>query len=300
MPIMPPWTFKIEMTKGCNLACKFCPVSLNEEYRDPDQRQFLRPELAAKIGRDIQQLAPNARIELSMRGEPTLNPWFLDNVMAIRAAAPRAQISLFTNGITLLKNGPGLLISTLQSGVNIANIDCYGNTYDKFAAVAQSAGQMDGTIKIADFRDFSAYKRYPKGWLLKTINLVPDIADPARLVQVRGIHNMAGNIPPDVMVSRFGSAPQLPLAKTCARPWREMTVYHDGRVAICCHDWGEESIMGDANQKSLTEIWHGEAHLAVMRELHKRQRTFAPCNKCDYHGGYRLGLLQNPDKEVAV
>ena len=77
-----PWTLKIEMTKGCNYRCTFCPIYVLPEYsRD---KKFLSPKDCKTLVSKYKFLKHNGRIELTMRGEPTLNPDILMNLKIIK------------------------------------------------------------------------------------------------------------------------------------------------------------------------------------------------------------------------
>lgn len=289
--IAPPTTFKVEMTRGCNLACKFCPVHGRPDLQR--QYEYMMPLLLRPILKQLRQLNPSARIELTRRGEPTLNPFILENLGLMRKLMPEAQVSMFTNGTTILKQGIGFAKDLIDAGVNILNIDCYNNTYDRFAAMAQTLRPKDD-IQLKDFRKFSAYKRHPHGYDLRVINLVPDIANPAKLVKVRKIHNAAGNMDKKMMPV-FGLQPlKEPLAKNCAKPFREMNVNWDGAVPICCEDWAEQCILGQLPDETAEEVWYGDKHLVVLRSLYDKDRSGRPCDKCNFSGGYYLGFLRNP------
>jgi len=225
-----------------------------------------------------------------MRGEPTLNPDILENVLAIRETAPKFQVSLFTNGVRFFRE-PELIGKLLDAGVNILCIDCYNNTYDRFQTLAETTGET-----VVDFRKFSAYKRHSSGHRLRVVNLVSDIQE--GLVDVRKIHNNAGNVKESYLESLPGyKKVKLPLKKKCARPFRELVVQYDGRVSICCHDWRSQCIMGNVFDSTLEEIWYGEKHWKILCDLYHKNRSGVPCNKCDYSGGYRLGFLQDPTKK---
>ena len=286
--IAKPFTFKIEFTRGCNIKCSFCPIAILPAYSA--NKEYLTPQLAMRIAGELYTLNDRPRIELTMRGEPTLNPWFLNNVRILREFIPHAQISLFTNGIRCLSE-PSLIRDSLDAGVNIFNIDCYNNTYLRFENLVKG---LQKDFELKDFRKFSAYKRHDRGWLLRVVNLVPDIADDAHLVNVREVHNMAGNIDPKAL-EKFGLKPlEQPIKKNCARPYREAVTTVDGKMLICCHDWKTEGIMGDLVTQSAEEIWYGDTHLAILRSLWAKDRSGPPCFKCDYFGGYRMGFLTNP------
>lgn len=288
-----PVTFKIEMTRGCNLKCKFCPVHGMPELQN--KYEFMHPRLLQTIARQLARLNPEGRIELTRRGEPTLNPDIVRNVSILREAMPNVQISLFTNGTELLRQrSMALALDLIDAGVNIFNIDCYNNTYDRFKAMAErdAAG-----VTLQDFRKFSAYKRHSGGFRLRVINLVPDIADPKETAKVRKIHNAAGNQDPQ-MSELFGIKPiTKPLAKNCAKPFREMNVNWDGSVPICCEDWREQCILGKIPRDSAESIWYGKFHLSILRSLYAKDRSGVPCNKCSFSGGYYLGFLRNPNAE---
>lgn len=285
--IRPPWTIKIEQSYGCNLKCGFCPIANIPEINL--HKQFMRPYTCEQIVAQAVELKYNLRVELTLRGEPTLNPQILDNLSIMRRVAPKFQISMFTNGVNLL-TGKVKIKDLLDAGVNILCIDCYNGTYDRFFEFANGTGE-----RIVDFRDFSAYKKHPHGHTMRVVNLVPDIQEGA--VDVRKIHNNAGNVSQQYLDSLKGyEKKSLPLVKGCARPFRELVVYNDGSVVICCHDWKAECVLGNVFEETLTEIWYGEKHWQILKDLYEKKRDRVPCCKCDYSGGYRLGLLQNPTK----
>jgi radical SAM protein with 4Fe4S-binding SPASM domain len=243
------------------------------------------------ITRQAVELKPNLRVELTLRGEPTLNPDILENLSIIREEAPEFQISLFTNGVKTFGD-PCLIVALLDAGVNILCIDCYNNTYQRFLEAAKRTKEQ-----VVDFREFSAYRRYRNGHKLRVINLVPDIQEGS--VDVRKIHNNAGNVDPEYLSKLEGYVKQdLPLARGCSRPFTEVVVYYNGDVPICCSDWKAEYVLGNVMDQDLSDIWYGKRHYEALVKLHmsRADRSLPPCAKCDYHGGYRLGLLQDPIK----
>lgn len=287
------------MSRGCNLKCFFCPVYATPELQDPAQRRFMSPELMAVVARQCNELNPEARVELTMRGEPTLNPDIIENIAIMRTFMPRAQLTMFTNGIRFLTDAPDLPMRLLDAGLNILCVDCYGNTYPKFEKIARDiVGKTRGDVQLRDFRSFSAYKHHAYGHTLRVINLVPDIGAEAEgkpLVAVRVLHNNAGNASATQLQTRYGIQPLgAPLAKRCARPFRELVVTWDGQVVICCHDWKTQAVMGTIPDQSASDIWYGAMHHAILKNLYDKDRSGEPCNRCDYKGGFRTGLLKNP------
>jgi len=249
------------------------------------------------IAKQIKDVNPGGRIELTMRGEPTLNPDVLANLTILRSKLPNIQISMFTNGSLFFKN-PTTIENIIDSGVNILNIDCYNNTYDRFNTIAKNTVAIYDDIELKDFRTFSAYKRHKSGNALRVINLVPDIQEGE--VDVRQIHNNAGNVNPEYLANLPEyKLRKLPMKQRCARPFHELVVTYDGNVVICCHDWQAENVLGNVFDNTLEEIWWGKEHWKILRSLYKKDRAnLTPCYKCDYKGGYRLGLLHDPYKDI--
>ena len=70
----------------------------------------------------------------------------------------------------------------------------------------------------------------------------------------------------------------------CAKPWQRMTIAYDGRVHQCISDYGAKKIIGDVNESSLHDVWHGPRNEAV-REAFRKHRYLEenePCNVCSY------------------
>src|SRR5690606_16811651 len=96
------WLVEIKFTRVCNRRCKFCPVHSQPAFQGA--QDFLTPALDDEIGRQLGAWVPQARLEFTMRGEPTLNPQAAECIAALREHLPRSQFSMFTNGTTWLKD----------------------------------------------------------------------------------------------------------------------------------------------------------------------------------------------------
>lgn len=92
-----PFTIKMELTEGCNYGCEFCGVhGIRKDGKAPFK--YMTMETAKRIVSEIKNSGWKSRIMLSMHGEPTLNPKFLEIVSMIRKELPATKIELFTNG----------------------------------------------------------------------------------------------------------------------------------------------------------------------------------------------------------
>jgi radical SAM protein with 4Fe4S-binding SPASM domain len=65
----------------------------------------------------------------------------------------------------------------------------------------------------------------------------------------------------------------------CQSLMRAITILWDGRVAACCMDYNGQLILGDANKKTLSEIWTESKWL---RDKHsKLDFSMIPCKDCN-------------------
>jgi len=67
----------------------------------------------------------------------------------------------------------------------------------------------------------------------------------------------------------------------CHRPLIRMIIQHDGEVSNCCEDVHGDFKLGNVYQHSLAELWYGEHHAQVVRDLLAGQREkYELCRNC--------------------
>jgi hypothetical protein len=65
----------------------------------------------------------------------------------------------------------------------------------------------------------------------------------------------------------------------CWSLFNAINVLWDGSVCLCCLDFDGQLILGDANKKSLVEIWHDSKWV---RDKHRKlDFNFEPCRGCN-------------------
>ena len=272
-----PFCLEIEPTEGCNLRCGFCGISAI-----PGGGKIwnhLSVELAGRLADQALRFCPNARVEFCGHGEPLLNPDCIEIHSIFRDRLSATQLQVTTNGVVFLGKWDQWLESLLD--INVLVIDLY----DPYGPrLREEIEANPGKWRITDFfRDgYNPWHNHgPKG------NVIVFMDDLSRMdgkkVQ-RKIDNRAGN-------STIIPSANKPLRKNCAFPFRRFSVRWDGRVHICCMDWGLEYCVGDVSKQSFEEVWFGPKYLAVRKMLSWKRRCFAPCCFCDYSGGTMKGLL---------
>jgi radical SAM protein with 4Fe4S-binding SPASM domain len=66
--------------------------------------------------------------------------------------------------------------------------------------------------------------------------------------------------------------------KSCSQLWQRLAISWNGDVAMCCNDWIPQIVLGNIDEKSIYDIWHGEK-LNYIRDLH-RQMKFEKISVC--------------------
>jgi organic radical activating enzyme len=272
-----PFTIKIELVEGCNLFCKWCGI--RGIRKGPGGYKFLTISLAKKIAKQIKESGWNPRLELAMRGEPTMNPNLLEIIHILKEENKFIPIMITSNGGGLLKNNniTKNISSLFEAGLNVLALDDY--KYSKI--IPKIKNEYKGNIPITTFPEESPYKK--RKYNEKIIIIIPDIGQYTKL-STRTLSNHCGCAFP----LNFSKKDSL-----CARPFRELAIRYDGKVPLCCNDWRGTYICGDITKNNIVEIWNNKNFDAVRRVLFFNKRTFPPCLGCDSIS-YRLGFL--PDK----
>jgi radical SAM protein with 4Fe4S-binding SPASM domain len=285
-----PFTVKLEFTEGCNLKCVFCGIHGIREK--PGNFKFFTPKLAARISKQIVEAGWNSKIECAMHGEPLMNPKYLEIIRAMRANMPN-QIMVSSNSIGLARP-PGIkqsLADLFDAGLNVLVIDCYDVAEKVWSQVPDLAPE---DVIVSHYPGGpSPNSRFPK--TQKYLILIEDLAH-ARSEDEDGVQS--GKLGNRIITNHIGAAAplrsDLPWAKRCARPFRELSVRYDGQVLLCCNDWRGEFRCGDLRTEHVRDVWQNAQFRAARKMLYHRDRAgIKVCSKCD-NVSFRVGLL--PDK----
>lgn len=276
----PPFCVQVEFTEGCNLHCSFCGIQgIRESGGGPFK--FMTLKTAEKVAADMAAANWTARVEFAMHGEPTMNPDFIELVRVFRKHLPKNQLMMTSNGGGLLKDTTERIEALFAAGLNILALD----DYQTVAIVPKLRQRYSGGISVHDYPkdglDYSPHRRHPRS--TKMIVILEDIEQAAAGSHAVLTNHCGCGAPPN----------QSKAGQRCAKPFRELGVRWDGKIAGCCNDWRGVYKVGDATKTPIYELWNNEALSAMRRKLYAGERDFGACNGCDYVS-YRNGLL--PDK----
>ncbi len=286
---MKPYNTQIELVEGCNRMCEFCGIYGIWQHKSQRKIRTMGLPLAKQVAKNLGKWwEKGKRIEFAMHGEPTLHPNLLKIVSIFRKHNPRAQIQLTTNGLKLTKS---LVEDLLDRGLNILMVDTYVQQ-DKILNVLNSTKYQD---KMVDFYESGFNPYYFHSNKIQTIVVIKALDEMNRKDKKRVILNHAGNLNPKYLKKFNTGIVPAPLQKKCSRPFREIVVHWDGTIPLCCIDWKHEFIVGKfPADGSLETIWNSDIFMKSRHLLYHKERWMRPCYKCDYNGGFRLGLLECP------
>lgn len=75
-----------------------------------------------------------------------------------------------------------------------------------------------------------------------------------------------------------------PVGGDCQYPRIQMYIRHDGRAVLCCNDWRNQVVMGDATEEPLLTIWNNDRYALYREALAEGERLPPLCDKCSYRG----------------
>jgi len=211
-----------------------------------------------------------------MRGEPLLNPNFLEIVKILREHLPRSKIITTTNGDRLT---PELAREYFKIGGNILLIDCYDKKIIKYYQLYSELNPQ-----IVDEPGNKPYtpKTRTKTYLIRNITQTN--------TPTRKLSNLAGNMTKKAQ-QKYKQEIQTPLKQICTRPHGELIIFYNGKIGLCCHDGNMKQTLWDIQKGKLKQYWNQNQKLNKIRtELKNGNRTNPLCKQCNYFGGEKNRL----------
>tara|TARA_Y100001960_G_C14766719_1_gene877398 strand:+ start:634 stop:1632 length:999 start_codon:yes stop_codon:yes gene_type:complete len=215
-------------------------------------------------------------LRLSWRGEPTVNPHLVDMVSYAKKMGVK-EVSFFTHGGKLEDK---LAKELVRAGVDwiTISVDDLEENYDKIRAPLTFKGTVERAKNLRHLRD-NLGGGYPK----IRINGVWD--DDKGTDWFKEMHNYFSPIV-DYMTftpeyKHDGSPMKMKPDFTCQYPFQRISVMWDGVIPLCLADKHPEYVIGNLNDSSIYDIWHGD-RMKEARKLHLEHKSedLTPCQKC--------------------
>lgn len=290
-----PAQVQVQTIDRCNASCLMCPYSDSEKTGPPN---YMDEALYKRILKEL-KLAGRVHSFLPMlQNEPLLDPAIARRIQEAKdTLGTRASIHLVTNG-SLLSSGMAEKLVTagldsLSVSIGAFREETYriihkGLSFKKVVGNLQALLQKDPPILvIARFLKQQANegeeKMFVRFW-----------KDQGAKILLHSMVNRAGTLQSFEQIEQKNTKPikrrfhliMNRIFPFCLLPFFTLTVLWDGRVILCCHDWGPGVVLGDLSKQSLTEVWNGEAmnyHRHLLYSGHSKKSP--SCENCSLKNG---------------
>ena len=262
-PLPPfPKHAQIQTVSGCNAHCIFCPNKKTELQIEPGRRMDM-----ALFHKIVEELIEGGVERLSpyLMNESMLDSDLPERVAYITKRKSPAQYTKINShgGLLTERMAKGLL----DAGLNRLTFSVHGiepepyeqvmnlkldrvlANIDRFLELKREGGYQRPRVRIAMLVTKMLEPQLPKireYWGSRGIKIK------LNKLENRGHHK---GIQSDKIASHA-----LRTFDWCNRMFDQIYILHDGRLVMCCADWEQTGIMGDASRNSIREIWNGEKY----------------------------------------
>jgi radical SAM protein with 4Fe4S-binding SPASM domain len=269
-----PSHLDIETASACQMRCPMCYTT----YMDESLKGIMKYELYTKLVDEAASLGIYS-IKLSWRGEPLLNKNIVQMVKYAKAKGIK-EVAFLSNAEFLTKEMAEALVDAGLDWLSVS-ADGTGEIYNEIRRPAIFEETLERVAYMKQYRDSKGLSRP----LLRVQSIMSAVeSNPEEFKEAwAGIVDRL-NIIADETRDFNEKNLQFDRYFVCAKPWQRMTIAYDGRVHQCISDYGAKNVIGDANETSLYDVWHGQKNEAVREAFRQHQylEKNAPCNICSY------------------
>ena len=271
-----PVLIDLELSSKCNLRCPMC-YTTTDEFLEKVSLKFMDINLIKKIILEVS--GKIYALRLSLRGESTLNPNFIEAVKFAKENGIK-EVSTLTHGKKLTGN---FLRKLVDAGIDwiTVSIDGMHEDYNNIRRPLTWEGTLGRLKEIQDLKKqlnrekpvikvqgiWPSIRKYPTEYYESLLPYTD-------LIAYNPLIDYLGNDTEIIYEDNF-SCPQL---------YQRIVVGSDGNVLLCANDEEGRHFIGNANFQSIHEIWHG-SKMNEARELHSQKDGFKEipvCKDCYY------------------
>lgn len=265
----------VELASLCDLNCPMC-YTTTEEFKKSVNRGLMDFDLFKKI---IDEGAKYNlySIRLSLRGEAFLHPKILEMVKYAKDKGIK-EVSTLTHGGRIDEETFEKLVDLGLDWISIS-FDGVGETYEKIRFPLK---YQDMINKIKRFKEIKKEKGSVKP-VIKVQTVWPAISkNPEEFYNT--FNPITDQIASNPLIDYLHNDTEILFEDnfTCPQLWERVCVGADGKVMLCGNDEMVSNQIGDANEESIYDIWHGEK-LQKAREIHIKHmgvKELEPCKHC--------------------
>lgn len=289
-----PLNLDIEPTNRCNLRCPFCyrTIAINKNLDTFEEQGTMSLDTYGQI---MEQIVVDGKcmvpaIKLTHRGEPLLNK-NLPKMIQMAKRAGAVDVIVNTNGTMLTEE---LAEEILDAGLDkmLFSFDSpYAEKYENTRVGASFDTVLENIKKFVKLRnEKNAYATLVRVGMVITDETLPEeiddfyelFKDIADIVSYNSVHKEVDVDSEGNYLGEDGKTHNVAERKFAdSQLWQRMTINWNGEAEICCENYKQEWILGNIHEKTVQEIWNGEA-FAKVRDAHRKGEWWRipQCRKC--------------------
>lgn len=269
-----PSHLDIETASACQMRCPMCYTT----YMDESLKGVMKYELYTKLVDEAALLGVYS-IKLSWRGEPLLNKNIVQMVKYAKSKGIR-EVAFLSNAELLTKEMAEALVDAGLDWLSIS-ADGTGEIYNEIRRPAIFEETLERVAYMKQYRDSKGLTR-PLLRVQSIMSAVENNPEEFKKAWANVVDRM--NIIADETRDFNEKDLQFDRYFVCSKPWQRMTIAYDGRAHQCISDYSAKKIIGDSNETSLYDIWHGSKNEAVREAFrqHNYLEENPACSICSY------------------
>ena len=249
----------VEISSACNLHCPMC-YTITDEFKKKVNRGFMEFDLFKKIIDECVKYNLYS-IRVSLRGEAFLHPNVYEMIKYAKEKGIK-EVSSLTHGGMIDEKKFEKLIDIGLDWLTIS-FDGIGKTYEK---IRYPLKYDDMVQKIKNFKEIKKRKGVVKP-VIKVQTVWPAISkNPEEFFNT--FNPITDQVASNPLIDYLNKDTDIAYEEnfTCPQLWQRLVIGSDGGVMLCANDEMESHKVGNTNNESLYDIWHGEK-LQKAREI---------------------------------
>lgn len=264
----------VELSSACDLNCPMC-YTTTQEFKDKVKPGLMDFELFKKI---IDECAKYNlySIRISLRGEPFIHPKIYEMIEYAKKKGIKEVASL-THGGKLNEEEFGKLIDLGLDWLTIS-FDGIGEVYEK---IRYPLKFDEAVQKIRNYQEIKKKRGVVKP-VIKVQTVWPAISkNPEEFYKI--FNPITDQVASNPLIDYLGNDTDIVYEEnfTCPQLWQRLVINADGRVALCANDEMGSHILGDVNNESIYDVWHGKK-LNKARKIHESHNGVKEMEVCKH------------------
>ena len=271
-----PMIAHIEVTNVCNAECVMCPQSVMKRKSGTMESSLFR--------NIIQQCRPFETLWMFMMGEPLMDRNLPKRISYAKRAGIK-KVGIFTNGSLL---NPDVSYKLLVSGIDHITVSFDALTKETFMKIRPALNFQEVASNIENLVKLRSKLRQKKPFIaIEFVRMTENAteSEPFRrkwgkivdAVYIANTVNWSG-----ANKERPAVRNSYKIRRPCYLLWKDMVIFTNGEVPLCCYDYEGSVILGDVSKQPLKEIWTG-GKLTQIRNLHLKGQfeKISICANCN-------------------